>query len=169
MGEWSGDSKTHVSHMDHDDFFGSEKSYVTAGANEVRIELHTKDGKTKVLKEGIKLQAGKVMDGGSSAVEVVLEVTVVEKRHITARCPAGIDVETVGSIAIIKGTGVILDRGGIRAGRHGWATEEAITNTAWSGHVGISTQILITIMIDLDGVTQTKKDRIPHNVIALTG
>ena len=39
MGEWSSDSKTHVAHMTHGDFFGSEQSHVMAAAGSVRIQL----------------------------------------------------------------------------------------------------------------------------------
>ena len=37
MGEWSADSKTHVAHMDHGDFYGSEKSVTMAAATDARI------------------------------------------------------------------------------------------------------------------------------------
>ena len=44
MGAWSKDSKTHVSHMDGGDFYGSEKSTVVEKATSVKIEWFGKDG-----------------------------------------------------------------------------------------------------------------------------
>ncbi len=62
MGAWSADSKSHVAHMDANDFFGSEKSTTVADAGTVKIELVGKDGSTKVLKETTKVQAGEIID-----------------------------------------------------------------------------------------------------------
>ncbi|ANN70175.1 NADP-dependent isocitrate dehydrogenase [Bordetella bronchialis] len=62
MGAWSADSKTHVSHMDSGDFYGSEKSALIANAGTVRIELATADGATKVLKEKTNVKAGEIID-----------------------------------------------------------------------------------------------------------
>ena len=62
MGAWSADSKSHVAHMDGGDFFDSEQSHVMAEAGEVRIELTAEDGSVSVLKEGLSLQAGEVID-----------------------------------------------------------------------------------------------------------
>ena len=62
MGAWSADSKTHVASMSEGDFFGSEQSVVMKSASEVRIELVTEDGSITVLKSGLKLQAGEVID-----------------------------------------------------------------------------------------------------------
>ncbi|WP_421446765.1 NADP-dependent isocitrate dehydrogenase, partial [Agrobacterium tumefaciens] len=41
MGAWSADSKSHVSHMESGDFYGSEKSALIAEAGSVKIELTT--------------------------------------------------------------------------------------------------------------------------------
>ncbi len=62
MGAWAADSKSHVAHMDANDFFGSEKSTTVAEAGTVKIELVGKDGSTKVLKETTKVQAGEIID-----------------------------------------------------------------------------------------------------------
>jgi len=62
MGAWSADSKSHVASMSEDDFFGSEQSVVMEQAGEVRIELVAEDGSVTVLKDGLKLQAGEVID-----------------------------------------------------------------------------------------------------------
>ena len=62
MGKWSSDSKSHVAHMDGGDFYGSETSTTLANATTARIEFTGADGATRVLKDGLKLQAGEVID-----------------------------------------------------------------------------------------------------------
>lgn len=62
MGAWSKDSKTHVAHMKDDDFYGSEKSYTSPDDTELRVELVSKTGAVRVLKEKIKIQRGEVID-----------------------------------------------------------------------------------------------------------
>jgi isocitrate dehydrogenase len=62
MGKWSADSQTHVAHMSDGDFFGSEQSHIMAEAGQVRIELIGTDGSNQVLKDGLKLQAGEIID-----------------------------------------------------------------------------------------------------------
>ncbi|AEG30829.1 NADP-dependent isocitrate dehydrogenase [Thiomicrospira cyclica] len=62
MGVWSKDSKSHVAHMQADDFYGSELSYVSPTEDSVRIEFHGEDGQITVLKAKTRLQAGEVID-----------------------------------------------------------------------------------------------------------
>ncbi|HKZ10656.1 MAG TPA: NADP-dependent isocitrate dehydrogenase [Rhodanobacteraceae bacterium] len=62
MGKWSADSKTHVAHMESGDFYGTEKSATLANAGALKIVLDGDDGKQRVLKEGIKVQAGEIVD-----------------------------------------------------------------------------------------------------------
>ena len=62
MGAWSADSKSHVAHMSSGDFFGNEKSTTIAKAGNLKIELVGADGKTTVLKESVKVQAGEIVD-----------------------------------------------------------------------------------------------------------
>ncbi len=62
MGAWSADSKTHVSHMNAADFYGSEKSVTVTEAGAVRIEFIGDDGKATVLKEKTTLKAGEIID-----------------------------------------------------------------------------------------------------------
>lgn len=62
MGAWSADSKTHVAHMNADDFYGSEKSVTVADAGNMRIEFVGSDGKVTVLKEKTELKAGEIID-----------------------------------------------------------------------------------------------------------
>jgi len=63
MGEWSADSKTHVSHMDGGDFFSNEKSVTMTREDTLRIELITADGTVQVLKESVPVLSGEVVDG----------------------------------------------------------------------------------------------------------
>ncbi|MCS4236924.1 NADP-dependent isocitrate dehydrogenase [Stenotrophomonas sp. BIGb0135] len=62
MGKWSTESKSHVSHMDGGDFYGSEKSATLASAGSLKIELQQADGTTVVLKEKTAVKAGEIVD-----------------------------------------------------------------------------------------------------------
>lgn len=62
MGAWSKDSKSHVAHMSHGDFYGSEQSVTVADAGAVKIQLVKADGSVQVLKEKTSLKAGEVID-----------------------------------------------------------------------------------------------------------
>jgi isocitrate dehydrogenase len=63
MGVWSGDSKTNVATMGHDDFFSNEKSVVIPTDDTLRIEHLAADGTVTVLKESVPVLAGEVVDG----------------------------------------------------------------------------------------------------------
>ncbi|HEY9540452.1 MAG TPA: NADP-dependent isocitrate dehydrogenase [Luteimonas sp.] len=62
MGKWEPDSKTHVAHMDGGDFYGSEQSVEIAQPGNVRIELEGRDGRRHMLRTGIAVQAGELID-----------------------------------------------------------------------------------------------------------
>ena len=63
MGKWSADSKSHVATMSSGDFCHNEKSVTIKDATLARIEHVAKDGKVTVLKGGLDLLAGEVLDG----------------------------------------------------------------------------------------------------------
>ncbi|MEM6928163.1 MAG: NADP-dependent isocitrate dehydrogenase, partial [Myxococcota bacterium] len=63
MGAWSTDSKSHVSTMSAGDFRHNEQSITLTAPTTARIEHVGTDGSVTVLKEGIALQAGEVLDG----------------------------------------------------------------------------------------------------------
>jgi isocitrate dehydrogenase len=65
MGAWSPESKTHVASMSEGDFFGSEQSVTISSATSVRIEHKDASGNATVLKKGIALLAGEVVDASS--------------------------------------------------------------------------------------------------------
>lgn len=63
MGEWAPDSKTAVATMGADDFRANEQSVTLPAADVLTIEFTDEDGKTTVLKEGLKVLKGEVVDG----------------------------------------------------------------------------------------------------------
>ncbi len=63
MGEWTPDSKTAVATMGADDFRANEQSVTLPTADVLTIEFTGEDGKTTVLKEGLKVLKGEVVDG----------------------------------------------------------------------------------------------------------
>jgi len=62
MGAWSPDSKSHVAHMDHGDFYSSEQSAILAHAGNLRIEHTDADGNITVLREAVPVLEGEVVD-----------------------------------------------------------------------------------------------------------
>ncbi|GAA1977225.1 NADP-dependent isocitrate dehydrogenase [Isoptericola halotolerans] len=62
MGEWSAGSKTQVATMGSDDFFSNEKSVTMPAADTLAIRLRTAEG-TQVLKDGLAVEEGEVVDG----------------------------------------------------------------------------------------------------------
>nr|WP_235297571.1 NADP-dependent isocitrate dehydrogenase [Portibacter marinus] len=62
MGKWSGDSKSHVATMSSGDFRSNEKSHTFEKATTVKIQHVAPSGEVTVLKEGIKIQEGEIMD-----------------------------------------------------------------------------------------------------------
>ena len=62
MGAWSQDSKTRVATMGANDFFSNEKSVTLPAATTAKIEFLPSGGAPVVLKDGLKLQAGEVLD-----------------------------------------------------------------------------------------------------------
>ena len=63
MGEWTPDSKTAVATMGAGDFRANEQSVTLPAADVLTIEFTGEDGKTTVLKEGLKVLKGEVVDG----------------------------------------------------------------------------------------------------------
>ena len=62
MGDWSPDSRSHVSTMSDGDFRGTEQSVTVERPGKVRIELVAAAAGVAVLKESITVQAGEVLD-----------------------------------------------------------------------------------------------------------
>ncbi|OFS16101.1 NADP-dependent isocitrate dehydrogenase [Kytococcus schroeteri] len=62
MGAWGEDSRTRVATMGEDDFFSHEKSVTIDGDDTLTIQLVGADGQTTVLKDGITVLDGEVVD-----------------------------------------------------------------------------------------------------------
>ena len=71
MGAWSPDSKSAVSSMSSDDFFANEQSVTLPEATTARIELTGPDGSATVLKDGLALQAGEILDATFMSVRAL--------------------------------------------------------------------------------------------------
>jgi isocitrate dehydrogenase len=63
MGAWAADAKASVASMTGGDFFANEQSVTIPAATTARIEFVAADGATTVLKDGLKLSAGEILDG----------------------------------------------------------------------------------------------------------
>ena len=71
MGSWSNNSKAHVSSMTYGDFYGSEVSITIDEATKADI-IHTNaHGKQTILKEGIDLQAGEIIDSSRLSMKAL--------------------------------------------------------------------------------------------------
>ena len=73
MGEWSSDSKSHVATMDSGDFYHNEKSVTLNEDDSVDIVFTSASGEQTVLKKGLKLLAGEIIDG------TVMNISQLEK------------------------------------------------------------------------------------------
>jgi isocitrate dehydrogenase len=71
LAPWSPDCKAHVAHMDAGDFYGNEKSVCVDKAGELKIELLTADGKAHMLKSGVKVTPGEIVDGTFMSVKAL--------------------------------------------------------------------------------------------------
>ena len=71
MGIWNADSKSHVSSMSEGDFYGSEVSTTLSESGVASIVLRENDGTTAVLKDGIALQKGEIIDAASMSMSTL--------------------------------------------------------------------------------------------------
>ena len=62
MGEWSKDSKTHVSSMQEGDFYGTEKSLTVDDKKVVKIIFQDENGLETILKDDFQLLKGEIID-----------------------------------------------------------------------------------------------------------
>jgi isocitrate dehydrogenase len=62
LGAWNPESKSHVAHMNADDFYGHETSTTVQKATEYRIEFVAPDGAVTVLKKNAPLLDGEIID-----------------------------------------------------------------------------------------------------------
>ncbi len=73
MGVWTKDSKTDVAHMNADDFYGSEVSTILDKEDNFKISFIGKDGKERVLKASLPLEAGEVVDATKMSAKSLQE------------------------------------------------------------------------------------------------
>ncbi|WP_309384588.1 NADP-dependent isocitrate dehydrogenase [Cerasicoccus frondis] len=78
MGEWTSASKTRVATMGQNDFFSNEKSVTVPAATTVDIVFEGADGSKEVLKGGLKLKAGEMLDATKMSV-AALETFLAEQ------------------------------------------------------------------------------------------
>jgi isocitrate dehydrogenase len=68
MGQWSSDSESRVTHMQGQDFYGSEQSIIIHKAGSLRIEHESEAGKITVLRESVKVEDQEVVDAARMSV-----------------------------------------------------------------------------------------------------
>ena len=83
MGSWSPTSKTRVATMAAGDFFSNEKSVTIEDATLVKIEHTSSDGIVTILKEGIALQEGEIID--STCMSKSSLVKFLEEQKVAAK------------------------------------------------------------------------------------
>jgi isocitrate dehydrogenase len=84
MGEWSRDSKSHVSTMSGGDFRSTETSVTVPNKGKVRIEHVADDGEVTVLKEDLPVLEGEVLDAAvmrRAALEAFLAEQLAEAKE----------------------------------------------------------------------------------------
>jgi isocitrate dehydrogenase len=83
MGAWSTDSKSHVSTMSDGDFRSTEQSVTLEAPTTARIEHVGADGTVTVLKAGLALEAGEILDGAVlhvAALRAFLSAQIAEAK-----------------------------------------------------------------------------------------
>ena len=85
MGAWSADSKSHVSHMSHGDFYGSEQSVLVEKATDVKIQLVTDAGDTQILKEKTALLDGEIIDAAVMSKQALRDFLEAEIKDAKAK------------------------------------------------------------------------------------
>ena len=78
MGAWTSDSRSHVSTMSGGDFRSNEKSLTLAAPTVVSIEHIDAGGTVTVLKKGIKLLAGEIIDATVMEKQALIEFLTVQ-------------------------------------------------------------------------------------------
>jgi isocitrate dehydrogenase len=84
MGEWSGDSRSHVATMQDGDFRATERSVTVSRDGEVRIEHVAQDGTVTVLKPAFAVLEGEVLDAAvmrRAALETFLATQIADARR----------------------------------------------------------------------------------------
>ena len=72
MGQWTGQVKARVTHMDHGDFFDHEESFISRG-QDLDVVLIGTDGSETTLVSGIKTLDGEIVDATFMSVDALDE------------------------------------------------------------------------------------------------
>ncbi len=73
MGVWSSDSKSHVATMSHGDFAHNEQSVTLPEATTVKIQHTDSNGNITILKDGLSLLKGEIIDATVMSKKALLE------------------------------------------------------------------------------------------------
>jgi len=84
LGAWSPESRSQVVHMDHGDFYGSERSVTFAAPTSVRFEAVSADG-VKVLKAGLAIEAREILDSSVMHVAALRDFYEAQMQDAVAR------------------------------------------------------------------------------------
>src|SRR3954452_25605065 len=83
MGEWSRDSRSHVSTMGEGDFRSTERSVTIGADDELRIEFVAGDHAATVLRDAIEVRAGEIVDGAvmrRRALDAFLQAQIADAK-----------------------------------------------------------------------------------------
>ena len=78
LGAWPKDSRTRVAHMSGGDFYGSERSVTVPAATSVRFEHVAPGGAVTVLKKGVGVTAGEIVDSSAMSARALREFFAAE-------------------------------------------------------------------------------------------
>lgn len=78
MGAWTPESKTRVASMSDGDFYGSETSVVLPQGTEAAIRFVGADGASHMLKDGLQLEAGEVLDSARLSMSALRQFVAQE-------------------------------------------------------------------------------------------
>lgn len=78
MKAWTKESKAHVAHMSHGDFYENEQSVIMPEADELKISLFNKDNKETVLKASLPVLKGEVIDSSFMSAKALREFIATE-------------------------------------------------------------------------------------------
>ena len=90
MGAWSKTSQTHVSTMSDGDFRSTEQSVTMESDDTLRIEHVNDDGTITVLKEGLKVLPGEIVDAAvmrRAALDAFLAEQVADAKRAASCSP----------------------------------------------------------------------------------
>jgi isocitrate dehydrogenase len=83
MGDWSPESRSHVSTMSQGDFRSTERSVTVSSDRQVRIEVVAEDGSVTVLKDNLPVRDGEVLDAAvmrRAALDEFLAAQIADAR-----------------------------------------------------------------------------------------